>query len=298
MTRFEGLVPAAITPMTKTGEIYEEGFRRVLDFNLDAGVHGFWVAGGTGESVLLDDEENGRLARIAAEQVSGRGIVIMHVGAPTTARAAALAEHAAGAGVDAICCVPPFFYRRTDDEITEHYRVVAAAADLPLFVYNLPGMTGVEITVDLMRRIQDAVPQLIGLKHSSSIFANVHEFARMGLQCFIGSSALMLPALCVGAVGCVDGPPLMAPEVWMRIWTAHVEGDRPRAEEAQRAARDVIELARHFDGGSYFGILKAILSHRVGLDCGDPRLPAAPLSSAQKQEVIRLAEKLGLGRGA
>ena len=109
MTRFEGLVPATITPMTEAGEVYEEGFRRVLDLNLDAGVHGFWVAGGTGESVLLDDEENRRLACIAAEQVSGRGIVIMHVGAPTTARAAALAEHAAGAGVDSICCVPPFF---------------------------------------------------------------------------------------------------------------------------------------------------------------------------------------------
>ncbi len=297
MIRFEGLVPATITPMTEAGEVYEEGFRRVLDLNIDAGVHGFWVAGGTGESVLLDDEENRRLACIAAEQVSGRGIVIMHVGAPTTARAVALAEHAAGAGVDAICCVPPFFYRRTDDEIVEHYRVVAAAADLPLFVYNLPGMTGVEITVDLMRRIQDVVPQLIGLKHSSSIFANVHEFARMGLQCFIGSSALMLPALSVGAVGCVDGPPLMAPEVWMRIWKAHVEGDRSRAEEAQREVYDVIALARHFDGG-YFGIMKAVLGHRIGLDCGDPRLPAAPLTSQQKQEVIRMAEKLGLGRAS
>jgi len=295
MTRFEGLVPATITPMTEAGKVYEEGFRRVLDLNIDAGVHGFWVAGGTGESVLLDDEENRHLACIAAEQVSGRGIVIMHVGAPTTARAAALAEHAAGAGVDAICCVPPFFYRRTDDEIVEHYRVVAAAADLPLFVYNLPGMTGVEITVDLMHRIQDVVPQLIGLKHSSSIFANVHEFARMGLQCFIGSSALMLPALSVGAVGCVDGPPLMAPEVWMRIWKAYVEGDRSRAEEAQREAYEVIALARHFDGG-YFGIMKAVLGHRIGLDCGDPRLPAAPLTSQQKHEVIRMAEKLGLGR--
>jgi len=295
MTRFEGLVPATITPMTEAGKVYEEGFRRVLDLNIDAGVHGFWVAGGTGESVLLEDEENRHLACIAAEQVSGRGIVIMHVGAPTTARAAALAEHAAGAGVDAICCVPPFFYRRTDDEIVEHYRVVAAVADLPLFVYNLPGMTGVEITVDLMHRIQDVVPQLIGLKHSSSIFANVHEFARMGLQCFIGSSALMLPALSIGAVGCVDGPPLMAPEVWMRIWKAHVEGDRSRAEEAQREAYEVIALARHFDGG-YFGIMKAVLGHRIGLDCGDPRLPAAPLTSQQKHEVIRMAEKLGLGR--
>ena len=57
----------------------------------------------------------------------------------------------------------------------------------------------------------------------------------------------------------------------------------------------MIALARHFDGGSYFGILKAVLSHRIGLECGDPRLPAAPLTTSQKQEVIRLAEELGLG---
>ncbi|MEE2657168.1 MAG: dihydrodipicolinate synthase family protein [Candidatus Latescibacterota bacterium] len=293
--KFEGLVPAAITPMTAEGGIHEEAFRKVLDFNLDAGVHGFWVAGGTGESVLLDDQENRRLAEISAEQLKDRGIVIMHVGAATTARAASLAEHAAKVGATAICCVPPFFYRRTNDEIVEHYRVIAAAADLPLFVYNLPGMTGVEITVDLMKKIQDVVPQLVGLKHSSVQFSNVHEFAQMGLQCFIGSSALMLPALSLGGVGCVDGPPLMAPELWMRIWDAHVAGDRSRAEQAQGEVREVISLAKLCGGGRYFAIMKAVLGHRIGLDCGDPRPPALGLTAAQKTEVVRVAEDLGLG---
>ncbi len=294
MTTFAGLVPAAITPMTAGGQIHEEAFRRVLDFNLQAGAHGFWVAGGSGESIMLDDSENRRLAEMAAEEASGRGFVIMHVGAPTTARAAALAEHAARVGATAICCVPPFFYRRTADEIAEHYRVVGAAADLPLFVYNLPSMTGVEITVELMQTIQDAVPQLVGLKHSSSLFANVYEFVAMGLQCFIGSGALMAPALALGAVGCVDGPPLMAPEVWMKIWAAHRAGDQAQMDEAQRQARAVIALVRQFGGGRFFGVMKAVLSHRIGMDCGDPRLPAAPLTAAQKGEVIELAESLGL----
>ncbi|MDA0336159.1 MAG: dihydrodipicolinate synthase family protein [bacterium] len=294
MTTFAGLVPAAITPMTAAGQIHEEAFRRVLDFNLQAGAHGFWVAGGSGESIMLDDSENRRLAEMAAEEVSGRGFVIMHVGAPTTARAAALAEHAARVGATAICCVPPFFYRRTADEIAEHYRVVGAAADLPLFVYNLPSMTGVEITVELMQTIQDTVPQLVGLKHSSSLFANVYEFVAMGLQCFIGSGALMAPALALGAVGCVDGPPLMAPEAWMKIWAAHLAGDRAQMDEAQLQARAVITLVRQFGGGRFFGVMKAVLSHRIGMDCGDPRLPAAPLTAAQKREVIELAESLGL----
>ena len=154
-TEFHGIFPAIITPMTPEGKLNEVAFRKVIEFNIQAGVHGFWVAGGTGESVLLDDEENNRIAEVIADQSNGRIKNIMHVGAPTTARAAKMAEHAAKAGVESICCVPPFFYGRDDAEIVEHYRIVAAAADLPLFVYNLPGATGVEITPALMRKIQD-----------------------------------------------------------------------------------------------------------------------------------------------
>ncbi|MCI0841625.1 MAG: dihydrodipicolinate synthase family protein, partial [Chloroflexi bacterium] len=128
MADFEGLFPAIITPMSRdTGKLNEAAFREVMEFNIQAGVHGFWVAGGTGESVLLDDDENMRIAEIAADQSRGRIKNIMHVGAATTERAIALAENAARAGVEAICCVPPFFYRQTDEAIVEHYRAVAAA---------------------------------------------------------------------------------------------------------------------------------------------------------------------------
>ena len=175
--------------------------------------------GGTGESVLLSDEENMRIAEIAADQNRGRVKNIMHVGAATTERAAKLAEHAAKAGNEAICCVPPFFYRQSDEAIVEHYRVVGAAADLPLFVYNLPQSTGVEITPELMAKIQDGVPQLKGLKHSAVTFANVRAFAKMGLDCLIGNSMLMLPALTIGATGCVDG----ASELRARTLGGHLE---------------------------------------------------------------------------
>ena len=180
MSGFRGVYPAIITPMTANGDLNEVAFREVMEFNIRAGVHGFWVAGGTGESVLLDDEENMRIAEIASDQSAGRIENIMHVGAATTKRATKLAEHAAKAGVEAICCVPPFFYRQTDEAMVDHYRAVGAAANLPLFVYNLPQSTGVEITPELMSKIQDGVPQLKGLKHSAVTFANVRAFANMG----------------------------------------------------------------------------------------------------------------------
>jgi len=290
---FNGVFPAVITPMTPEGKLNEDAFRKVIEFNIQAGVHGFWVAGGTGESILLDDEENQRLAEIVADQSRGRAINIMHVGAPTTARAARLAEHAARSGVDAICCVPPFFYHRTDEEIAEHYRVVAEAADLPLLVYNLPYSTGVEITPAMMQKIQDGVPQLVGLKHSAMTFGHVSTFARMGLHCLIGNCRLMLPALISGATGCVDGPPNMWPELWMAIWDAYRDGDMERAKAAQSRAREAVDEILRL-GGGFHAILKAALSERLGIDCGDPRPPAFPLAAEQRTALRHRLEELGL----
>lgn len=290
MKEFKGVYPAFVTPMNKDESLNEEAFRKVMDFNIKAGAHGFWVAGGSGESVLLDDAENNRIAEIAAEQAKGRAKIIMHVGASTTKRAARMAEHAAKAGVDAICCVPPFFYRQTDEAIVEHYRVVGAAASLPLFAYNLPGATGVEITLEMMQKIQERVPQLKGLKHSSMNQMLVREFINMGLDCFIGNARLMLSALAVGAVGLIDWGPNLVPEVWVELWNAFQKGDMKRALAAQDKGIEVTKLSRY---GSFHQVLKAGLSERLGIDCGAPRAPGQPMSSKNRKGLRQSLIEMG-----
>ena len=216
-------------------------------------------------------------------------------GAATTSRAAALAEHAAWAGADAVCCVPPFFYPRREEEIVEHYRAVAAAADLPFFCYNLPGCTNVEITPDLMQKLKDAVPQLAGVKHSARNFHNIRVFSSMGLATFTGSCHWMLPAMTTGAAGCVDGPPNIVPECWAAIWNAFQAGDIEAARRAQARASEVVEsLISLFDGGRYVAVCKHVLGRRLGIECGDPRLPALPLSGEQRTAVDGVLEQLAL----
>ena len=292
MAAYEGIFPAIVTPMSSDGTINETAFREVMEFNIQAGVGGFWVAGGNGESVLLSDEENMRIADIASDQNRGRINNIMHVGAPTTKSAVKLAEHAAKAGAEAICCVPPFFYRQTDEAIVEHYKAVAASADLPFYVYNLPQSTGVEITVELMQKIQDAVPQLAGLKHSSINFANVREWVKMDLKCFIGSSMLMVPALSIGAIGCIDGPPCAAPELWVNIWKSWQAGDIDEAMNAQRKASSFTEIMR--EAGVHSGT-KAVLTERLGIDCGSGRLPNPPLEGKRRENILQRVSDLGIG---
>ncbi len=284
MTQFRGLFPAIITPMTQQGELNEAAFRRVLEFNIQAGVHGFWIAGGSGESILISEDETKRIAQISVDQIRGRVGTIMHISAPTTAEAVRNAENAARAGVDSICGLPPCFYGTGEEELVEFYRSVGRSADLPLFVYNLPEATGVEITPELARKIQDNVPQLVGLKHSAPNFKNVWKFSQMGLHCFMGFSCLMLPALTVGAVGSVDGPPNVAPEPFVEIWEAYQAGDWKRAQDAQERASHIFNL---FEGeyGPYIAVLKSLLSRRLGVDCGKPRLPSLPLTEEQEERV-------------
>jgi len=295
MSNFQGIFPAIVSPVTSDGRLNEAAFRAVIEFNIQAGVQGFWVAGGTGESILLGDEVNQRIAEVVEDQSGGRVKNIMHVGAPTTARSLALAEHAAKVGVAAICCVPPFFYPRTDEEIIGFYRTVAAAADLPLFVYNLPSATGVEITPALMRKIRDEVPQLAGLKHSAQTFVNVQAFAKLGLSCLIGNKALMLPAMTIGATGCVDGPPVIVPERWVEIWQAYKSGDLAAAEAAQIRACQTWDKINSC-GGQFHAIAKAALSERLGIDCGAPIPPGLPITSEQRATLRRCLDELGLIR--
>ena len=282
---FKGVYPALITPMDSDGKLNESALRKVIEFNISAGVHGFWVAGGSGESVLLDDKENCRIAQIVCEESKGRVKNIMHVGTPTTARSAKLAEHAAKSGADAICCVPPFFYRQSDEAIVEYYRVVASAADLPFFVYNLPQSTQVEITPDLMQKIKEKIPQLVGLKHSAPYIGPIRQFRDMGLCCMMGNSRLMLQALMMGASGCIDGPPGMVPEIFVDIWNSFQSDDFQQAIISQEKGAEVAALVENTKMHAYY---KAFISERIGVNCGQPRPPSEGLTSLEHKELLKI----------
>ena len=191
--------------------------------------------------------------------------------------------------------MPPFFYGRDDAEIVEHYRIVGAAADLPLFVYNLPGATGVEITPTLMRKIQDGVPQLAGLKHSAVTFGNVRAFAKMGLFCLIGNSRLMLPALTIGATGCVDGSTKHGARTdfgWRFGMPTRLEIWSGRKLPKTGLVRQRIECSRV--AVDFMPLLKATLSERLGIDCGQPRPPGSPLTVEQQTALRKCIAELGL----
>jgi len=290
---FKGVFPANPTPVRSDGRINEEALRAIFEDNLSHGVGGFWVAGSTGEGPVMSDQQRETTARIAGETISGKGLSIMHVGAISTESAAKGAKAAKDSGCDAICCVPPFFFKGDDQMTIDHYKRVADAADgLPFFVYNLPQLTQVETTPDFMEKIVAAVPTVVGLKHSAVNFSDIRLFADMGLKCFSGSGLLPLPALTMGAVGTVDAPLSVAPWHYTELYDAWERGDLKTAQRLQDGVVKIMNIVKMF--GAPAAVTKVILSERLGIDCGRPIPPVQDLNDEQRSIVMTAAREAGL----
>jgi dihydrodipicolinate synthase/N-acetylneuraminate lyase len=290
---FKGVFPAPPTPISPDGSVNEKALRALLEDNISHGVNGFWMAGSTGEGPILTDEQRETVARVSGEVSQGKALVIMHVGAISTASAVRAAKKAKEYGCAAVCCVPPFFFRTTDRSRIDHYKAVADAADgLPFFVYNLPQLTQVETAPALMEKFMREVPTITGLKHSSVNFPDIRAFADMGLKCFSGNGALPLPALTMGAVGTVDAPLSIAPWHYVELFRSWERGDMARAQELQDGVGAIVKLVRMYESAPH--VCKAILSERIGIDCGRPIPPVNSLTDEEKAEVLRVARSLGV----
>lgn len=286
----KGIVVPVVTPFTKDGKVNEEAYRCLLDYFIGEGVDGFWVCGAAGEGVLLTDDERARMAELSAAQVNGRAKTIMHVGAPALQSAMWLAKKAAAAKVDAIASTPPLLYKPDDDGVVRYFQTLAAATDLPIFVYNLPSMAPIEISAALMEKLVRAVPQIGGVKHSAPTFANILAFDKLGITVFTGSSALLLPALTIGAVGCIGSPLNIAPRLHVDIYRAWREGKLAEAQEKQRRAADISVFSF---GQPYIAMYKAVLSERLGTDMGTPRPPLPALTLEQRVSALKTVKELG-----
>jgi dihydrodipicolinate synthase/N-acetylneuraminate lyase len=293
---FKGVFPAPPTPTRDDGRVNENALRALLADHIAHGCGGFWMAGSTGEGPALADAQREVVARVSADACKGQALVIMQVGAISTASAVAAAKVARDAGCAAVCCLPPLFFRSNERTIVDYYKAVAdAAGELPFFVYNLPQLTQVEFLPAMMEKLMREIPTLKGLKHSAPDFTQIRRFADMGLTCFSGNGALALPALTMGAVGTIDAPLSLAPWHYAALFAAWEAGDLRRAQALQDGVRKFVDLVWMFNAPA--DVCKTVLSARLGVDCGRSIPPVNRLGDDERREVLRVARQLGLTEG-
>lgn len=268
-----GIVCSLITPFRDDGSIDLDSFGRLIDSQIAAGVHGLFVLGTAGEGVLLEAEERRSAAAFAIERVGGRVPVAVHCGAVDTKTSAALAEHAAGAGADAVAVVSPYYFSYGTRALAAHFTTVARAAGaVPVYLYDNPERVGYSLDFGMVHELVRDVANVRGVKDTGDSIGRVTRYATFSdpaIEVYTGNNLTVLPALVMGARGSVSAMASAFPELFVAIYDLWTKGDIAAAVEAQLVAA---KLQSVLDGLPYIGGIKYLVRRR-GQPAGRMRAP-------------------------
>ena len=290
-TPFGRLLTAMVTPFDGEGNVDLSLAGRLACHLVDQGSDGIVVCGTTGESPTLSWDEQAQLLAAVREAVGSGVKVLAGTGSNSTAEAVEATAHAAAAGADGALVVVPYYNKPPQEGMEAHFREVAAAApELPLMVYNIPGRTGCSLAPATVARLMDC-PNVVSFKAASG---TTEEVSQLRLACgprlaiYSGDDALTLPMLSVGAVGVVSV-------------ASHVAGLRMRSMiEAFLSGRHAEALAQH---ELLLPLCKALFAttnpipvkaalELSGWSVGDPRLPLVPLDAAMRESLAQALNAL------
>jgi len=286
---FEGVFPAIITPFDSDGNVDFQTFSEVVRFQINSGVHGFFVCGTVGEGALMSIEQRKSVAEVIIKEVGDKVPVIVHVGTTNTNESVELAKHAERIGAKAVGAINPFFFKPDVEGLMMHYQMIAGAVKIPVFVYNIPQLTGFNITPDIFRMLC-SIEGVAGIKDSSGNLSQIQEMietAPKPITVINGADDIFLAALIVGASAEISGISNAAPELMVELYEAYKENDFRRALNLQRKV-NALKRILYGIGPSNIAAIKAAMELR-GVRAGLPRKPLRPMKS---DEVARLKDKL------
>ena len=289
----DGAITAIVTPFTKKGAVDFPALKRFLKYQLDGGINGIVVCGSTGEAVTLNDEEYSAVVKFTVDEVAGRVPVWAGAGSNDTARAIRLSKIAEANGVDGLLQVTPFYNKPTANGLVAHYKAIADAVDLPIILYNVPGRTGSNVLPATILRIAKEVPQVIGVKEASgniNQIGDIIEGAPKGFVVLSGDDALTLPAMILGARGCISVASNEAPKDFTAFCQAGLHGDWA---EARRLHFKLLELMNiNFIETNPIPVKTALAM--IGIIDESVRLPLCAIEEKNRPSIKQCLKKLGL----
>lgn len=281
---FEGTGVALVLPMFEDGSIDYEGYKRQVQRMIDGGVKALLVNGTTGEPATIDIEDEFELTKITVEMAKGTGVkVIVGAGSNYTAQAIRKAKFNAEAGADANLVVTPYYNKTSQRGLIEHYKAVAAASDLPLIMYNVPGRTGMKISVDTVVELA-RVPNIVAMKDATDDIAYAMEVLTrtkdMDFDLYSGCDDNILPFIAAGGKGVISVLSNLYPRETEMFAQAALKGD---LELARKMAYDLNDVSKYLFIDVNPIMPKAALKHMGVIESDMLRQPLIPTTEENKK---------------
>jgi 4-hydroxy-tetrahydrodipicolinate synthase len=288
---FHGSIVALITPF-RNGSIDQDALQSLVEWHVEQGTHGLVPVGTTGESPTLSHEEHERVVELVVEAAAARLPVIAGAGSNATAEALRLARHAEQAGADAILVVTPYYNKPTQEGLLAHFKAVHDATDLPLIIYNIPGRSVVDMSVDTMAALA-RLPNVVGVKDATNDLARPlltalacgEDFCQLS-----GEDITALAFLAHGGDGCISVTANVAPRPCALMQEAWQRGD---AKEALAIHRRLTPLHRALFLETSPAPVKYAVA-RLGRCAPEVRLPLVPPNAPTREAVDAAMVAAGL----
>ncbi len=291
--RFGRVITAMVTPFHDDGSLDVEGATTLARWLVAHGNDGLVLAGTTGEAPTLSDDEKVELwtAVRAAVDVP----LLAGTGSNDTRHTCALSERAAATGVDGLLVVTPYYNRPSQAGLEAHFRAAAAATDLPVVLYDIPGRTGRKVATELLVRLANEVPTIVGLKDAAG---NPGETAKVvagapdAFDVWSGDDPMTLPLLAAGAVGVIGTATHWCGEVMSELVSAAEKGDLARARELNASLFESYDYESRET--AQFALAVKVAMRVLGLPSGPCRLPVGPEPDGLADEARAMLDRLGI----
>jgi 4-hydroxy-tetrahydrodipicolinate synthase len=292
---FDGYFTALVTPF-RDGKVDEKAFRNLVAWQIAEGINGLVPVGTTGESPTLELEEHERVIEICVEAAGGKVPVIAGTGSNETKTAIKLTRHAKTAGAHAALVVTPYYNKPNQDGLYAHFMAIADAVEIPIFIYNIPGRSVIDMTVETMGKLARH-PNIVGVKDATGDLSRV---ARQTAECgpsFIqlsGEDATTLGFMAHGGRGCISVTSNVAPWMCAQLAKAALANEFAKAREINAK---LVPLHGALFCSPSPGPAKYALS-TLGLCARDVRLPITPPDAAARARIDSAIEFAGLRKAA
>jgi 4-hydroxy-tetrahydrodipicolinate synthase len=287
-----GVGTALVTPFTPSGDVDEAALRRLVERQVEGGVHFVVPCGTTGETPTLTSEERDLVVRIAVEVCQDRIPVLAGVGGYNTEEVAELAEHTETLGVQGLLSVTPYYNKPTQEGLVQHYTAIAARTSLPLIVYNVPGRTGCNVEPWTLARLAQ-IENIVGVKEASGNMAQMCEVCRVvpaDFSVLCGDDALALPLMAVGGRGVISVASNVVPDRMAKLVNAALEGNFAAARAEHTALLEFMNV--NFIESNPIPVKAALAM--LGLCSEVYRLPMVPPSPASRDRIRQVLAELGM----
>jgi 2-dehydro-3-deoxy-D-pentonate aldolase len=294
---FSGLMPAMVTPFDERGEVDLQATEAVVERLIDAGVDGISPLGSTGESSHLTGDERKHFAEEVIRIVAGRVPLLIGVGAAGTRETVDLARHAEGIGADGVLVVSPFYWNVGEEALFKHFATVAESVDIPVLIYNLPLLTGINLSPSLVARVARECSNVTGLKDTVTEYSHIWNVLREvkpmrpDFSVLSGFEDLILPSMLAGGDGSICGLANVAPELFVGMVQAAHNGDLGEAAELHRRVLSLMALGSLSD--TSLGAIKLamnVLGVPISPTVRGPALPASEEVRGKIEDVLREAD--------